>query len=319
MAVYTDVTPEELADFIADYDLGKLLSFKGIAEGVQNSNFFLHLSTGFYFLTLFEKGTESQGLPFFLGLMGHLSEKGMNCPLPVKDKTGKTLKTLAGRPATIITFLEGMSVRKRDREQCYQVGQTLAEFHVKGQDFTLTRDNTLGLKDWRPLFEKSGIKANDVQAGLYDFIAQELTHLEQNYPKNLPRGVIHADLFPDNVFFLEGKLSGIIDFYFACNDFLAYDLSILLNAWVFEGANDYNYAKGAAMIAGYQSVRKLTEEELAALPLLCRGSAMRFMLTRLYDWLNVPPGALVRPHDPLEYATKLRFHQRVSSYREYGA
>jgi homoserine kinase type II len=319
MAVYTDVTPEDMADFLTHYDLGKLLSFKGIAEGVQNSNFLLHLSSGSYILTLFEKGTESNGLPFFLGLMGHLQAKGVNCPLPVKNKQGEALSKLAGRPATIITFLDGMSMRRKDRDQCYQVGQTLAEFHVKGEGFALTRENTLGVKDWRPLFEKSGIRANEVQAGLYDFITNELEFLEKNWVKNLPKGVIHADLFPDNVFFLEGKLSGIIDFYFACNDFLAYDLAILLNAWVFDAPNDYNFAKGSAMIAGYTSVRKLSQDELQALPLLCRGACVRFMLTRLYDWLNVPAGALVRPHDPLEYATKLRFHQRVQTAGEYGA
>jgi homoserine kinase type II len=318
MAVYTDVTPEELSLFLENYALGSLLSVKGIAEGVENSNFMLHLTSGTYILTLFEKRTNKADLPFFLGLMEHLSAKKITCPLPVKNNQGEMLGELCGRPATIITFLEGFSVRKVERNHCFEVGEVLAKFHNGSQDFALKRPNALTLKDWRPLFNKSGEAANSVQAGLHDLISHELDFLEKHYPKNLPTGVLHADLFTDNVFFLNNRLSGIIDFYFACNDFLVYDLAICLNAWCFDTPTSFDYSKGAAMIAGYKQHRALSVEEQDALPILARGSALRFLLTRLYDWLNVPEGAMVRPKDPLEYVNKLRFHQKIKSAKEYG-
>jgi len=319
MAVYTDVGDADLEELLRAYDLGAILSCKGIAEGVENSNFLLRAESGTYILTLYEKRVAEGDLPFFLGLMEHLAERGIRCPLPVRGRDGKALRRVAGRPAALITFLEGMWVRRPQAHHCAAVGQALAELHRAGGDFPLRRENALSLAGWRPLFEMSRARADTVEPGLADFVDAELRKLEAEWPKALPAGVIHADLFPDNVFFLKGRFSGLIDFYFACNDLLAYDLAVCLNAWCFEPDNAFNITKGRALIRSYAGVRKLEAAELAALPVLARGAALRFLLTRLYDWLEVPPGALVTPKDPREYLRKLRFHQKVGSAAEYGA
>jgi homoserine kinase type II len=319
MAVYTDVAADELAEFLSVYDLGEVLSYKGIAEGVENSNFLLHTARGSFILTLYEKRVEKNDLPFFLALMTHLAASGINCPQPVTNKNGEALGSLCGRPAAIITFLEGIWPRKPNATHCAGVGQALAKMHLAGRDFAMSRANALSVSGWRPLFDRAAARADSVQPGLRDLIARELDYLESGvWPRNLPQGVIHADLFNDNVFFLGDKLSGIIDFTFACNDTLAYDVAICLNAWCFEADHSFNVTKARAFLSAYGRERKLSEAEQAALPLLARGAALRFLLTRLVDWLNVPPGALVRPKDPLEYARKLRFHQSVASVRDYG-
>jgi homoserine kinase type II len=318
MAVYTDVSAEELTAYLAGYDLGELLSYKGIAEGVENSNFLVHTSTGHFILTLYEKRVKAADVPFFLALMEHLAGRGLTCPQPVKDRAGKTLGTLAGRPAAIVTFLDGMWIRRPDAKHCTAVGEALARLHLAGADFKMTRPNALSVAGWRPLYEQAASRADTVQPGLSDTISAELKRLESDWPHGLPEGVIHADLFPDNVFFLGERLSGLIDFYFACTDTLAYDIAVCLNAWCFEPDHSYNVTKGRGLLQAYAKVRPLGQEELNALPLLARGAALRFLLTRLVDWLNVPPGALVRPKSPLEYFRKLRFHQAVTSVRDYG-
>ena len=319
MAVYTDVAAEELAEFLKHYDIGELLSYKGIAEGVENSNFLLHSTAGYFILTLYEKRVAKGDLPFFLNLMTHLASHGINCPQPVKSKSGEALSTLAGRPAAIINFLEGVWPRKPSAAHCAGVGQALAKMHLAGRDFGMTRANALSVSGWRPLFDAAASRADELQHGLRAFIAAELDHLENNvWPRNLPQGVIHADLFPDNVFFLGEQLSGIIDFTFACTDILAYDVAICLNAWCFESDYSFNVTKARAFLNAYGRERKLSDAEQDALPLLARGAALRFLLTRLVDFLNVPEGALVRPKDPLEYARKLRFQQSVVSIRDYG-
>jgi homoserine kinase type II len=318
MAVYTDVSAEDLALFLKDYDLGALLSFKGIAEGVENSNFLIETERGRFILTLYEKRVKVEDLPFFLGLMGHLADRGINCPLPVKAHDGKALRQLCGRPAAIVTFLEGVSYRRPTAPQCAALGDVLARLHEAGKGFTLGRENALSVSGWRPLAEAAGERADQVATGLGAAIARELEELEGHWPRNLPSGVIHADLFPNNTLFVGDTLSGVIDFYFACKDALVYDLAICLNAWCFEPDFSFNLTKGRAMIAAYRARRPLNGAEIAALPILCRGSALRFLLTRLVDWLNVPPGALVRPLDPIEYWKKLRFHQGVESATAYG-
>ena len=318
MAVYTDVSDEELTAFVAQYAIGDVLSAKGIAEGVENSNFLLHTTEGFFILTLYEKRVREDDLPFFIGLMEHLARKGLNCPQPVKTLKGQALGRLAGRPAAIVTFLDGMGVKRATAAHCSAVGAALAKLHQAGTDYPVKRENALSVSGWRPLFEQARERADTVMPGLAQAISEALQDLEQHWPTHLPRGVIHADLFPDNVFFIGSQLSGLIDFYFACNDDFVYDLAIGLNAWCFEIDGSFNLTKGQAMISGYQRERVLQAEEIAALPILCRGSALRFMLTRLVDWLNVPPGALVRPKDPLEYYKKLRFHLRATSAADYG-
>ncbi len=318
MAVYTEVPDEELEAFLEPYGLGRLLSCKGIAEGVENSNFMLHTDKGIFFLTLYEKRVAKKDLPFFLGLMNHLSAKGIACPVPLRNRRGEMLSELAGRPAALITFLEGVSVRRPQPRHCAALGRALAEFHLAGRGFELTRENALSVSGWRPLLEASGARADEVAKGLTRELETELATLERRWPKALPQGVIHADLFPDNVFFIGEKLSGIFDFYFACNDALAYDLAICLNAWCFEHDGSFNITKARALLQAYTEVRPLDAAELQALPLLARGSAMRFLLTRLYDWLNRQPGALVQPKNPIEYLKRLRFHRDIASPSEYG-
>lgn len=318
MAVYTEVSDEDLNAFMAQYDLGQVTSFKGIAEGVENSNYLLRTTTGNFILTLYEKRVRAQDLPFFLGLMRHLSDRGFACPLPVAGRDGESLRRLCGRPAAIVTFLDGLSPRRVLPEQCRLLGGALAQMHIAGEGFALSRENDLSLAGWRPLFERCKARAHEVRAGLAEDLARELDSLEKIWPRDLPRGVIHADLFPDNVFFLGDKLSGFIDFYFACNDFFVYDLAVCLNAWCFERDNSFNVTKARLLLNGYRKVRPLAEAEIAALPVLARGSAIRFLLTRLYDWLNHPAGAFVRPKDPIEYWHKLRFHQDVRGHGDYG-
>jgi homoserine kinase type II len=318
MAVYTDVSDEELEAFIGSYDIGALTSFKGIAEGVENSNYLVHTEVGPYILTLYEKRVQPQDLPYFLALMEHLAARGISCPLPVRDREGRILKELAGRPAALINFLEGVWVRRPGIEHCTGLGQALASFHLAGLDFPMQRANDLSLPGWRALYEAVSASADSVIPGLKDEIAAELAYLGANWASDLLKGVIHADLFPDNVFFLDDKVSGLIDFYFACNDMLAYDVAVCLNAWCFEPDASFNVTKARAMLQAYEAERKLTEAELNALPLLARGAALRFLLTRTYDFLNTDANALVKTKDPNEYLRKLRFHQRVTSYRDYG-
>jgi homoserine kinase type II len=318
MAVYTDISEGELSAFLSGYAIGKLLSYKGIAEGVENSNFLLHTSSGAYILTLYEKRVNRDDLPFFVGLMQHLNGKGINCPLPVQRNDGHIIGELAGRPAAIVTFLEGVWMRRPTVEQCREVGKALAAMHLAGQDFSGRRPNGLSVAAWRPLWNKARARADEVESGLAFEVEEDLVALERDWPVDLPQGVIHADLFPDNVFFLDRSLSGLIDFYFACTDMLAYDLAICLNAWCFEKDNSYNHAKGAALLSSYTAVRAISAAEADALPVLAHGASLRFMLTRLYDWLNTPAGSLVVKKDPLEYLRRMRFHRHVRSASEYG-
>ena len=318
MAVYTEINDDELSGFVSSYGLGALLSYKGIAEGVENSNYLVHTTSGTYILTLYEKRVDPADLPFFLGLMEHLSAGGITCPLPVRNLKGEVLSKIAGRHAAFVTFLEGVWPRKPSAEHALEVGRALARMHLAARDFPKRRRNGLGLADWRPLFTRFANRTDDIAPGLKSAISNELDALEAQWPASLPTGVIHADLFPDNVFFIANALSGVIDFYFACNDALAYDLAIALNAWCFETDFSYNVTKGRALIRGYEEVRALTPGEKTAFPLLARGAAMRFLLTRGYDWLNTPKDALVARKDPIDYLRRLRFHQSVTSLAGYG-
>lgn len=318
MAVYTEVSDEEIAAFVAEYDLGEVASFKGIAEGVENSNYLLGTDRGRYIVTLYEKRVAETDLPFFLSLLDHLAANGVPCPPPVHGRDGAVLRRLAGRPAAIVTFLDGLWPRRIQPHHCAGLGTALARMHMAGAEFPMTRRNNLSVPDWRPLFALSADRAGEVAPDLGETIERELDYLEANWPEDLPTGVIHADLFPDNVFFMGDRLSGLIDFYFACTDAYAYDLAICLNAWCFEIDGAFNVTKARLMLSRYRGERAFTAAELAALPLLARGSALRFLLTRLHDRLHHPEGALVRPKDPMEYLKKLRFHQQVAGASAYG-
>lgn len=318
MAVYTDVPDEELAAFVAEYDLGAVTAFKGIAEGVENSNFLLRTERGSYILTLYEKRVRAGDLPFFLGLMEHLAARGFTCPTPVKGRDGVALRHLCNRPAAIVTFLDGLWPRRIQTLHCAGVGDALARLHLAGDGFAISRPNDLSVAGWRRLLAASADRAHEVRAGLAEELSAEFARLESEWPSGLPAGVIHADMFPDNVFFRDDRLTGVIDFYFACNDAFAYDVAICLNAWCFEADGSFNVTKARALLTRYEAVRPLSAAEYAALPVLARGCALRFLLTRLYDWLNHPPGAFVKPKDPLEYLHKLRFHQGVRDVGSYG-
>jgi homoserine kinase type II len=318
MAVYTDVPDDELRVFLADYALGEPVSCKGIAEGVENSNFLLRTERGTYILTLYEKRVDPADLPFFLALLDHLADKGVACPTPIHARDGTALRRLCGRPAAIVSFLDGMWPRRIEAHHCAAIGGALAQLHRAAADFAPRRENALSLAGWRKLYASCRARADEIAPGLAQELGDELDTLGRLWPKGLPNGVIHADLFPDNVFFRGKDMSGLIDFYFACNDFLAYDLAICLNAWCFEADSSFNVTKAKLLLRGYRAGRELTAEEVTALPILARGSALRFLLTRLYDRLNHPPGALVKPKDPLEYLQKLRFHRGITRASAYG-
>ena len=319
MAVYTDIDDATLTAFLDEYDLGPPLAFKGIAEGVENSNFLLETRTGRYILTVFEKRARKEDLPFFMGMMAHLAAKDFPAPLPVPAKDGNPLRTIHGKSAVICTFLQGMSPRRPSHEQCRELGQALGRFHVALADFRMRRPNDLSLPAWPKLWEGRAAEADGLAPGLASQIDGDMEFLKANWPKSLPGGAIHADLFPDNTFFLDGRLSGVIDFYFACSDFLAYDIAVCLNAWCFERRGEFNLTKGRALISGYETVRRLEPRERSALPVLCRGAAMRFFLTRLVDLAATPKDALVKPHNPLDYAERLGFHRQAKSPEDYGA
>ena len=318
MAVYTEITDEALTDFLAGYDIGTLVAFRGIAEGVENSNFSLRTSAGDFHLTLYEKRVDPNDLPWFLGLMEHLAQRGLVCPQPVRGCDGSALRHLCGKHAAITTFLPGVWPRRVRQAHCGPVGTALATLHSAGADYALTRRNALGPNSWTPLLNRCRARADEVRAGLACELDQALVSILAGWPAGLPTGHIHADMFPDNVFFLDARLCGVIDFYFAATDLLAYDVAICLNAWCFEPDFSFNVTKSKALLAGYQSVRALSQAEQAALPLLCQGAAMRFLLTRLFDWLHTPADAMVTRKDPLEYLRRLRFHLAATDGHAYG-
>jgi homoserine kinase type II len=318
MAVYTEVSDDALAAFLTDYDIGAMVAFRGIAEGVENSNFSLRTTAGDFILTLYEKRVDVAELPWFLGLMEHLAQRGLNCPQPVRARDGAALRTLAGRAAAITTFLPGVWPRRVRVEHCGPLGAALAQLHKAGADYPPTRPNALGPSGWAPLLASCLDGADSVQPGLGAELSAALPGILAAWPRDLPVGHIHADLFPDNVFFLDGKLSGLIDFYFAATDLLAYDVAVCLNAWCFETDGSFNLTKGQALLGAYNAARPLTPAERAALPVLCQGAAIRFALTRLYDWVNTPAGALVTRKDPMDYVRRLRFHLHAKDAADYG-
>ncbi|WP_455477308.1 homoserine kinase [Bartonella sp. B41] len=318
MAVYTKIGRDDLEFFLKRYSIGFLLSYQGIEEGIENSNFIIHTTEGKFILTLYEKRILEDDLPFFCSLMQHFGKQGISCPQPVIQNDGMIIGELAGRPAAVITFLEGEWVHQPDVHHCCEVGSGLAKLHLAGQSFGFSRKNTLSIFDWRPLWKSCQTKEDPLLKAFGEKIDTELAFLEENWPSNLPTGIIHADLFNDNVFFLNHRLSGIIDFYFSCNDFLAYDLAICLSAWCFEHGHSYNVIKARMLLENYQKIRPLSSLELNATILLARGAALRFLLTRLYDYFNTPVNSFVMKKDPWEYWHKLCFFSNVSSLSELG-
>ena len=318
MAVYTEVSDDALAAFLTAYDLGGMVAFRGIAEGVENSNYALRTTEGDFILTLYEKRVDPVELPWFLGLMDHLARHGLACPRPVAGRDGRALRPLCGRQAAITTFLPGVLPRRVRVAHCRPLGEALAALHLAGAGYAPRRVNALGPSGWAPLLARCGDGADVLRPGLGAELHAALARILAAWPQGLPVGHIHADLFPDNVFFLEGAVSGLIDFYFAATDIFAYDVAVCLNAWCFEADGALNVTKSRALLDGYAARRGLGAAEAAALPVLCQGAALRFLLTRLFDWVNTPPGALVTRKDPLEYLRRLRFHLTAEGPGAYG-
>ena len=312
MAVYTSVTKKNLSLFLENYDIGALKDFEGILEGVENTNYKITTSQGVYILTIFEKRVLESELPFFIKLQNYLFDKNIKCPHPIKDRKGESINTLEKKPCVIMSFLSGKKINNPTANHCYQVGEQLANIHQHTKNFSLTRQNNLHQKFWRNIFEKCQNNNNQYN-GVLETIEKELQYFEKYWPNDLPKGVIHGDVFKDNVFFVNGSLSGFIDFYFACNDFYAYELAICINAWCFDKNTTFNQAKYKSILLGYETLRTLSPKEFDKLPILLRGATMRILLTRLHDKLHHQKEAYVTPKDPMEYLSILKFHQKNPS------
>lgn len=318
MAVYTHISETDLREHLTRFDLGELLSFDGISEGVENTNYRLETTRGRYILTLFEKRIERDELPFYITFMEFIRENGVPAPYAAEAKTGEKITDFNGKPSVITPFLEGVWSRNPTAVQCEALGNTLGRMHLAGRKFPLKRKNSLSLPAWKNLILASADRADTIEPGLAALLEGELQYLEKNWPKYLPKGAIHGDLFPDNIFFLGNDISGVIDFYFACYETLAYDLMLTLNAWCFDKQGGFSKDKAAALLHAYQAVRPLSKGETKALPFFGAAAALRIVSTRLYDWLNPVEGALVRPLDPLEHVRILKFHRKISTPADYG-
>ena len=318
MGVYTDVTQDELERFIATFAIGDLVTFTPIPQGIENSNFLLVTTTGKFVVTIYERRVDPNDLPFFLGLMHFLSDNGFHCPRPLANTKGEYLQTLARKPAAIVSYLKGDSPRVITRAHCKELGAAMAKMHLIASRYPLSRKNNLALTAWSKVFSELRTQSEELKPGLSDWIQEELLSFDGSWPTNLPNGIIHGDLFPDNVFFLPNHHSAFIDFYFACNDAYAFDIAISLNAWCFDNNQQFNRDHSQFLFDGYQSVRALSHLELVAMPLLARGAAMRFLITRLYDWFNVRKNTPTQRKNPLEFVPLIKFHQTVVDTTAYG-
>ena len=320
MAVYTKLSEEKLKDFFLKYNLGKLIEHKEIKEGIENTNYFILTEKGKFILTLYEKRVEEKDLPFFISLMRNLFDKNFPSPEPIINKNGNYISEISGKKAAVVSFLNGNSKKILNPDDCYHVGINSAKLHLITKDLTAKRENKLSINSWRKIYNKIKKDCSKIHSNLSSVIEENLNVIEKNWPKNIPSGIIHADLFPDNIFFKEGKLSGIIDYYFSCYDFYAFEIAICLNALCFEGKNEnlsFNVTKAKKFIDGYSSIRKLNEKEKESLKILCQGAAIRFLLTRVFDYLNLTEGAIVKIKDPVEYLKRLEFHNSVKNYQDY--
>tara|TARA_B100000029_G_scaffold505796_1_gene587187 strand:- start:1001 stop:1969 length:969 start_codon:yes stop_codon:yes gene_type:complete len=320
MAVYTKLTENNLKDFFIKYDLGKVLNYKGIKEGIENTNYFIKTEKGKFILTLYEKRVDEKDLPFFIGLMRNLYDKNFPSPEPIINKNGNYISEISGKKAAIVSFLDGNAKGNLSPNNCHEIGIITAKLHLITKNLSGKRENKLSINSWRKIYNKVKNDCSKIHQNLPKIIEKNLDEIENNWPKNIPSGIIHADLFPDNIFFKKNKVSGIIDFYFSCNDYYAFEIAICLNALCFEGQKEnlsFNVTKAKKFIDGYSSIRKLTEEEKKSLKILCQGAAIRFLLTRVFDYLNLTKGAIVKIKDPVEYLKRLEFHNSVKNYEDY--
>jgi len=320
MAIYTKLSENNLKEFFLKYNLGKLLNYKGIQEGIENTNYFIQTDKGKFILTVYEKRVEEKDLPFFMGLMRNLYDANFPSPEPIISKNGNYITEISGKKAAVVSFLDGSAKKNLNPNDCQMVGIQTAKLHMITKNLTGKRENKLSVNSWREIYKKVQKDCSKIHINLTKTIEKNLDEIENNWPKNIPSGIIHADLFPDNIFFKNDKLTGIIDFYFSCYDFYVFEIAICLNALCFEGQKEnlsFNVTKAKKFIDGYSSIKKLTEEEKKSLKILCQGAAMRFLLTRVFDYLNLTEGALVKIKDPIEYLKRLEFHNSVKDYQDY--
>jgi homoserine kinase type II len=320
MAVYTKLSENILNELFSKYNLGKLLKFEEIKEGIENTNYAISAEKGKYILTVYEKRIEEKDLPFFISLMKNLYNKNFPSPEPIINKNGSYITDVLKKKAAVVSFLDGASKNILTPNDCYQVGVYAAKLHAITKNLAGKRENKLSVNSWRKIYSKVKKDCSKIHSSLPKIIERNLNIIEENWPKNIPSGIIHADLFPDNIFFKQNKLSGIIDFYFSCYDYYAFEIAICLNALCFEGKSEnlsFNVTKAKKFIDGYSTIRKLTELEKNSLKILCQGAAIRFLLTRVFDFLNLSEGAIVKIKDPIEYLKRLEFHDNVENYQDY--
>ena len=320
MAVYTKLNQNKIKEILSHYNLGKLDSFKSIEEGVENTNYFLLINKKKFILTIFEKRVKSKDLPFFSELMSFLNKANFKCPSPILNIKNKTITDFNGKKLMIVSFLEGKAKRNLTPTNCKSVGVEIAKMHGLTKNLKLSRQNDLSIKSWRKIFDSVKDKCTKIHKDLPKLIEENLKDVEKNWPKNLPKGIIHADLFQDNIFFVQDKFSGIIDFYFSCEDFLAFEIAICFNALCFDGLKgnlSFNVTKAKNFIDGYTSIRKLDNEEIDSIKVLSQGAALRFLLTRVFDSLNTIKGSKVKIKDPMEYLKRLEFHKNSKNHENY--
>ncbi len=320
MAVYTKLSEVKLKEFFSKYNLGKLLNYKEIREGIENTNYFIQTEKGKFVLTLYEKRVEEKDLPFFISLMKNLFDKNFPSPEPIINKNGSYISDIVGKKAAVVSFLDGNAKKNLNPDNCYNIGINTAKLHLITKNLSGKRENKLSINSWRKIYNNIKTDCSKIHPDLPKVIEKNLDEIEKNWPQDIPSGIIHADLFPDNIFFKNDQLSGIIDYYFSCNDFYAFEIAICLNALCFEGKSknlSFNVTKAKKFIDGYSSMRKLTENEKKSLKILCQGAAIRFLLTRVFDYLNVVEGAIVKIKDPVEYLKRLEFHNNVKDYQDY--
>ena len=317
MAVYTKLDHQEVRQFLEQYNINKFKDYKGITEGVENTNYLIKTLEQDYILTIYEKRVDENDLPFFIKLLSYLSENKFPCPKPIANKNNEKINRIKNKNAALVTFLNGQSKNRITREECFEIGKITAQLHEITKKFNINRKNNLSIENWDSIFEKTIKQKIDLDESIIKKTKNYLNFLKDKWPKNLPQGIIHADLFPDNIFFTNNKVSGIIDFYFACNDFFAYEIAICINSLCFDNNSTFNMTKAKNLIDGYTSIRTLSEDEKKYLPILSMGAAMRFFLTRLYDFYHTDNKADVKIKDPFEYLKKIEFHSTIKNFNEY--
>ncbi|GDX37073.1 homoserine kinase [Candidatus Pelagibacterales bacterium] len=317
MAVYTKLAHQEVEQFLEQYNINNFKDYKGITEGVENTNYFINTLEQDYILTIYEKRVDENDLPFFINLLSNLSENKFPCPKPIANKNNQKINKIKNKNAALVTFLNGQSKNKITSDECFEIGKITAQLHEITKKFNVSRKNNLSIESWQNIFEKTIKQKIDLDETIIKKTKNYLNFLKDNWPKNLPQGIIHADLFPDNIFFTNNKVSGIIDFYFACSDFFAYEIAICINSICFDNNSTFNMTKAKNLIDGYSSVRTLSEDEKKYLPILSMGAAMRFFLTRLYDFYHTDNKADVKIKDPFEYFKKIEFHSTIKNFNEY--